>query len=61
MQFSSDLPGSSVVKTVLPIQGLQIQPLVSELRPHLLCSAAKKVLKKRNLQNTFGLLSKFLS
>ena len=32
---------------MLPIQRLQIRSLVSQLRSHMLCSAAKKVFKKK--------------
>ena len=36
-----DLPGGSVVKTLLPLQGLRIQSLVGKLKPYMLCGVAK--------------------
>ena len=37
-----DFPGSQVVKTVLPVQGIWVQSLVRELRSHMPRSKAKK-------------------
>ena len=45
-----NFPGGPAVKTLLPLQGAQIQSLVSsvkELRSCMLCSAAKKKEKSR--------------
>ena len=39
---SSDLPGGPVVKTVLPVQGAQVQPLVGELRSLMSQGVAKQ-------------------
>ena len=40
-----DFPGSQVVKTVLPVQGIWVQSLVRELRSHMPRSKAKKYIK----------------
>ena len=37
-----DLPGSPVVKTVLPLQGAPVQSLGGELRSHMLYRTAKR-------------------
>ena len=42
-----DFPGGAVVKTRLPAQGAQVQPLVGELRSHMLPGAAKKTPNKQ--------------
>ena len=47
MNNLEDFPGGPVVKTMLPMQGVQFRSLVGELRSHLLYGAAKKEKKKR--------------
>ena len=42
-----DFSGGPMVKTALPIQGAWVQPLISELRSHMLTTEKKK--KERNL------------
>ena len=42
-----DFPGSWVVKTVLPMQGEKVQPLVGKLRSHMLHGVAKIFLIKK--------------
>ena len=37
-----------MLKTVLPMQGVQVRSLVGELKSHWLCSAARKKKKKKN-------------
>ena len=41
LEVSLGFPGDPVVKTVLPLQGTQVQSLVVELRSHMPCSMAK--------------------
>ena len=45
--FTRDFSGSLVVKTLLPLQGAQVQTLVGEQRSHILHNAAKKKKKKK--------------
>ena len=45
--FTRDFSGSLVVKTLLPLQGAQVQTLVGEQRSHILNNAAKKKKKKK--------------
>ena len=42
MVYSWGLPGGPVVKTSLPMQGVPVQSLVGELRPHLPCGQKTK-------------------
>ena len=44
----SDFFGGPVVKTVLPMQGAQVQSLVGELRSHITHAVATKKKKKNN-------------
>ena len=37
-----ELPGGSVVRMMVPLQGAQVQSLVGELEYHMLCGVAKK-------------------
>lgn len=46
---AGDLPGGPAVKTLLPMQWVQIQPLFSELRFYTLHVAALKQQKQQNL------------
>ena len=39
-----DFPGGAVVKTALPLQGVQFQSLIGEQRPHMLRNLNKKAL-----------------
>ena len=41
-----DFPCSSVVKTVLPLQGPWVQPPVGELRSHMPCDQKKQKVPK---------------
>ena len=41
-----DFPGTPVVGTLLPLQGVWVQSLVGELRSHMLCGVAKKFKNK---------------
>ena len=50
MNNLEDFPGGPVVKTMLPMQGVQFRSLVGELRSHLLYGAAKKD-KKKGINN----------
>ena len=45
---SGDFPGGPVVKTALPLWGVQFQSLLGDLRFHILCSAAKTKPTKLN-------------
>ena len=47
-----DLPGSPVVKTVLPLQGALVQSLVRELRSHMLRYGQLKKKKKKRKAKT---------
>ena len=42
-----DFPTGPVVKTLLSVEGQQVQSLVRELRSLMLCSAANKFLKRK--------------
>ena len=42
------LPGSPVVKTVLPLQWARVRSLAGELRSHVACDTAKKKKKPKN-------------
>ena len=43
----SDFLGGPAVQTVLPMQGVQVQSLVGELRSHIAHAVTKKKKKKR--------------
>ena len=46
-----DFPCSSVVKTVLPLQGPRVQPPVGELRSHMPCDQKKKKKERATIKN----------
>ena len=50
----SDFFGGPVVKTVLLMQGVQVQSLVGELRSHIAHAVAKKKKKKQRKEKLEG-------
>ena len=48
------LPGSPVVKTSLPMQGVPVQFLVRELRSHIPCGQKTKNIEQKQYCNKFN-------
>ena len=43
-----DFPGGPVVKTAFPLQGVQVQSLVGELRSHMPCHGGMSKIRSIN-------------